>query len=578
MRQRVIPLLAPVTKRREVGDGCYQTKARGLDVLNSPLLNKGTAFTMAERKTLGLAGLLPPDISTLEIQAKRAYIQYERLPDALSKNIYLTSLHDRNAVLFYRLFSEHLREMIPIVNNLTVGMAMEQYHHECRRPRGVYLSIDHAGDIEEAFTSLGFGPDDIDLIVATDAEHILGIGEWGVGGIEVPIGKLAIYTAAGGIDPARGIAVMLDVGTNRESLLDDPTYIGNQHPRIRGARYDAFIDAYVNTVTKLFPKAMLQWEDFAPGNGRRILEKYREELCTFNDDIQGTGAITLAAAISAVRVCGTPLRNQRVVIFGAGTAGIGIADQIRDAMVREGLSKEDASRRFWCVDKSGLLTTDSAGPLLDYQATYARPAGESKSWKHDLPGNGLSLAEVVRRVAPTMLIGASTVSGGFTESIVKEMAAHTERPIIFALSNPPVRSEANPTDLITWTDGRALIATGSPFAPVTYKGVTYVVAQVNNAMLYPGLGLGAIVSRARRISDGMFRAAASAVSSMVTVRQPGASLLPHIDDLRSVSATVAVAVAEAAIQEGLAGVQFADIVQQVQDAMWQPQYRLVKAC
>jgi malate dehydrogenase (oxaloacetate-decarboxylating) len=578
MRQRVIPLLAPVTKRRDIGNGCHQTKARGLAVLNSPLLNKGTAFTAEERKTLGLAGLLPPDISTLETQVKRAYIQYERLPDALSKNIYLTSLHDRNEVLFYRLFSEHLREMIPIVNNLTVGMAMEQYHHECRRPRGVYLSIDHADDIEEAFISLGAGPDDIDLIIATDAEQILGIGEWGVGGIEVPIGKLAIYTAAGGIDPARGIAVMLDVGTNRESLREDPAYIGNQHARIRGERYDAFIENYVKAVTKLFPKAMLQWEDFAAGNGRRILEKYRDRVCTFNDDMQGTGAITLAAAISAVRVCGTPLRNQRVVIFGAGTAGIGIADQIRDAMVREGLSKEDAARRFWCVDKQGLLTTDLADQLHDYQAAYARPAAESKNWKHDLSGNGLSLAEVVRRVSPTMLIGASTVSGSFTEAIVKEMAAHTERPIIFALSNPPVQSEANPADLITWTDGRALIATGSPFAPVTYKGVTYVVAQVNNAMLYPGLGLGAIVARARRISAGMFAAAASAVSSLVTVRQPGASLLPHIDDLRGVSATVAAAVAEAAVEEGLAGVDFVDIVQQVQDAMWQPQYRLVQAC
>jgi malate dehydrogenase (oxaloacetate-decarboxylating) len=577
MRQRVIPLLAPVTKRQENGDGCYQTKARGLAVLNSPLLNKGTAFTAEERKTLGLAGLLPPDISTIEIQVKRAYIQYERLPDAVSKNIYLTSLHDRNAVLFYRLFSDHLREMIPIVNNLTVGMAMEQYHHECRRARGVYLSIDHPGDIEEAFTSLGAEPGEIDLIIATDAEQILGIGEWGVGGIEVPIGKLAIYTAAGGIDPARGVAVMLDVGTNRESLLEDPTYIGNRHARIRGERYDAFIDAYVKAVTKLYPKAMLQWEDFAPGNGRRILEKYRDNFCTFNDDIQGTGAITLAAAISAVRACGAPLRNQRVVIFGAGTAGIGIADQIRDAMVREGLSREAAASRFWCVDKQGLLTTDMA-QLHDYQATYARPGAESKSWKHDLPGNGLSLAEVVRRVSPTMLIGASTVSGSFTEAIVKQMAAHTERPIIFALSNPPVRSEANPADLISWTEGRALIATGSPFAPVTYKGVTYVVAQVNNAMLYPGLGLGAIVSRASRISDGMFVAAASAVSSLVTVRQPGASLLPHIDDLRSVSATVAVAVAEAAVEEGLAGVEFVDIVQQVQDAMWQPQYGTVQAC
>ncbi len=577
MRQRVFPLLASMTKRRQNGDGCYVTKARGLAVLNSPLLNKGTAFTAEERKALGLTGLLPPDISTLGTQVKRAYIQYERLPDALSKNIYLTALHDRNEVLFYRLFSEHLREMIPIVNDLTVGMAMEQYHHECRPPRGVYLSIDHVEAIEEAFANLGADSGDIDLILATDAEQILGIGDWGVGGIEVSIGKLAIYTAAGGIDPTRVIPVMLDVGTNRENLLDDPTYIGNRHARIRGERYEAFIDAYVKAVTRLFPNALLQWEDFAPGNARRILEKYRDRICTFNDDMQGTGAITLAAAISAVRVCGTPLRNQRVVIFGAGTAGVGVADQLRDAMVREGLSKEDAARRFWCVDRQGLLTTDMADQLRDYQVTYARPTAETKGWKHDGNGNGVSLAEVVRRVKPTMLIGASTASGSFTEPIVREMAVHTERPIIFALSNPPGRAEANPADLIAWTDGRALIATGSPFVPVTYKGVTYVVAQVNNAMLYPGLGLGAIVSRASRISDGMFAAAASAVSSLVTVRQPGASLLPHIDDLRSVSATVAVAVAETADAEGLAGVKFGDIVQQVQDAMWQPEYRRIQA-
>jgi malate dehydrogenase (oxaloacetate-decarboxylating) len=577
MRQRVIPVLALKPKHRN-GDGGYETKVRGLAVLNSPVLNKGTAFTAGERKSLGLVGLLPPDISTLETQVKRAYIQYELLPDVLSKNIFLTALHDRNEVLFYRLFSEHLREMIPIVNDLTVGMAVEHYHHECRRPRGLYLSIDHAEAIEEAFANLGAGSSDIDLILATDAEQILGVGDWGVGGIEVSIGKLAIYTAAGGIDPARVIPVMLDVGTNRESLLSDPMYIGNRHARIRGERYDAFIDAYVKAATKLFPNALLQWEDFAPGNGRRILGKYGDQISTFNDDMQGTGAITLAAAISAVRVCGTRLRNQRVVIFGAGTAGVGIADQIRDAMVREGLSNQEAAARFWCVDRQGLLTIDMADQLRDYQATYARPAAENKGWKRDGNGNGVGLAEVVRRVAPTMLIGASTVSGSFTEAIIKEMAAHTERPIIFALSNPPARAEANPADLIAWTDGRALIATGSPFAPVTYKGVTYVIGQVNNAMLYPGLCLGAIVSRARRISASMFAAAASAVSSLVTVRQPGASLLPHMDDLRSVSVTVAVAVAETAEAEGLAGVKFDDIVQQVQDAMWQPEYRRIQAC
>jgi malate dehydrogenase (oxaloacetate-decarboxylating) len=577
MRQRVIPILAPVSRHRQNGDGCGQTKARGLNVLNSPLLNKGTAFTAEERVALGLRGLLPPDISTLATQVKRAYIQYERLPDALSKSIYLTALHDSNEVLFYKLFSEHLREMIPIVNELTVGIAMEQYHRECRPPRGVYLSIDHPGSIEESFASLGAGPGDIDLILATDAEQVLGIGDWRVGDIEVSIGKLAIYTAAGGVDPTRVIPVMLDVGTNRTSLLEDPTYIGNRHTRIRGERYDAFIDAYIKTVTRLFPHALLQGEDLSSVNGRRILDRYRDRTCTFNEDIQGTGAITLAAVTSAIRVCGTPLRNQRVVIFGAGTAGIGVADQIRDAMVREGLSKEDAATRFWCVDGKGLLTSAMAGQMGEYQAVYARPAAESKAWKHDALENGVSLGEVVRRVKPTMLIGASTASGSFTESLVRDMAAHTRRPIIFALSSPSVRAEANPADLIAWTDGRALIATGSSFGPVMYKGVTYVVAHLSNAMLYLGLVLGTIVARAARISNGMVAAAADAVSSLVAVRHPGASLLPHVDDLRSVSITVAAALAEVSVAEGLVRTEFAEIVQQVQDAMWQPEYRRILA-
>ena len=554
-----------------------QTKARGLDVLNSPLLNKGTAFSLEERKALGLTGLLPPDVNTLSTQLQQAYIQYSQLPDSLSRNIYLTALHDRNEVLFYRLFTEHLREMIPIVNDLTVGMAMEQYHHECRRPRGVYLSIDHMADIEEAFANFGAGPDDIDLVLATDAEHILGIGDWGVGGIGVSIGKLAIYTAAGGIDPKRVIPVMLDVGTNRESLLIDNLYIGNRHERIRGDRYYAFIDEYVRVIRKLFPKALLQWEDFAPSNGRQIVQKYREQICTFNDDMQGTGAITLAAAISAVRICGSPLRNQRVVIFGAGTAGIGVADQLRDAMVGDGLTREEATRHFWCVDQQGLLIAGNGNELLDFQEPYARSALEGKSWKPEGHKNGVSLAEVMRRVKPTMLIGTSSVGGSFTEAIVREMAANHERPIIIVLSTPLTRVEASPPDLIAWTNGRALIATGSPFSPVTHKGVTYVIGQAINAMLYPGLALGVIVSQASKISDGMFAAAASAVSSLVTVRQPGASLLPQIDDLRRISKTVAIAVAEAAQHEGLADAKLYDVSQQVQDAMWQPEYRRIRA-
>ena len=577
MHQRVNPLLASITSHRQSSDGHYETKSRGLAVLHSPVLNKGTAFTAEERKSLGLVGLLPPVINTLENQVTRAYFQYEQLADAVSKNIYMTALHDRNEVLFYRLFSAHLREMIPIVNDLTVGLAMERYHHECRRPRGVYLSINHLDSIEEAFINFGAGPEDIDLILATDAEQILGLGDWGIGGIEVAIGKLAIYTAAGGIDPARVIPVMLDVGTNRESLLSDPNYVGNPHTRIRGERYDAFIESYVTTVAKLFPHALLQWEDFAPGNGRRILAKYRDRVCTFNDDMQGTGAVTLAAAISAVRACGTPIRNQRVVIFGAGTAGIGIADQLRDAMMRDGLSLRDATARFWCVDEQGLLTEGMASELRDYQAGYAKRDSDCRGWKHNGSPGRFNLAEVVHRVKPTMLIGTSTVPNTFTEEIVKRMAANTERPIIFALSNPQSRAEAAPADLVLWTDGRVLVATGSPFSPVTHKGITYVIAQVNNAMLYPGLGLGAIVSRASRISDGMFAAAANALSSMVTVHQRGASLLPHIDDLRAVSLTVAAAVAEVARAEGLSNVPLTDIVQQVNDGMWQPEYARIVA-
>lgn len=545
-------------------------------VLNSPVLNKGTAFSAEERTALSLTGLLPPDIGTLKTQVKSAYSQYVKLPDSLSKNIFLTALHDRNEVLFFKLFSEHLPEMIPIVNDLTVGKAMQQYQHESRRPRGVYLSIDHPNSIEDAFANFGACAEDIDLILATDAERILGLGDWGIGGIEVSIGKLAIYTAAGGIDPTRVIPVMLDVGTNRESLYENPMYIGNRHARVRGTPYDAFIDAYVTAVTKLFPHALLQWEDFAPTNGRHILEKYRGRVCTFSDDMQGTGAITLAAAISAVRCSGTPLRNQRVVIFGAGAAGISIAAQLCDAMMRNGLTRDVAVSRIWCVDRQGLLSADRADEMLDFQKTYARPVSERKDWKQGKE-NSIGLAEVVRRVRPTMLIGTSTVAGGFTEEIVRQMAGDTERPIIFALSKPAEEIEAHPANLIAWTNGRALVATGSPFAPVTFKGVTYSIAHVNNAMLYPGLVLGAIVARASRISDSMFAAAANAVSSLVAVRQSGSSLLPHIDDLRAVSMTVAGAVAEAADSEGLARVRLSNIGQQIQDAMWQPEYRHITA-
>lgn len=575
--QKIVPLLAqPLRKVRPPKSETYQTKKRGLAVLTTPLLNKGSAFSKEEREALGLNGLLPPVISTLESQVASAYAQYQRLPDALGKNIYLTALHDRNEVLFFRLLSEHLREMIPIVNDRTVGQAMEQYHHECRRPRGVYLSIDHPEGIEAAFANLGTGPDDVDLILATDAEQIFGIGDWGVGGIEIAIGKLAIYTAAGGIDPARVIPVMIDVGTDRASLRDDPMYPGNRHARIRGERYHAFLDAFIRAAARLFPHALLQLEDFAPGNARGILAAYAGEFRIFSDDLQGTGAITLAAVISAMRVCGTPLRNQRIVIFGAGTAGIGIADLIRDVMIHEVLTLEAASRRFWLVDTNGLLTDDMGGQLRDYHQTYARPAAEVKSWNKE-PDRSIGLSEVVHQIRPTILIGTSGKAGAFTEKMVREMAWHADRPIIFPLSSPAPLTEATPADLIAWSDGRALIATGGIFTPVTYKGITHVIGQLNNAMLYPGVGLGTIVSRASQISVGMLVAAANSLSSLVAVRLAGATLLPHIEDLRSVTVTVANAVAEAAVQEGLAQVKLVDIAQQVEDAMWQPDYRRIVA-
>ncbi|MCW2917201.1 MAG: NAD-dependent malic enzyme [Actinomycetia bacterium] len=556
-------------------DGSYVTPARGLEVLENPLLNKGTAFSRKERAELGLGGLIPPVVETLEGQAHRAYAQYQAQPTDLLKNIYLNALQDRNEVLFYRLLADHLREMLPIVYDPTVAQAIKNYSDEYRRPRGLYLSIDNPDGIEPAFRNLGMSPDDVDLIVASDAEEILGIGDWGVGGgAGIAAGKLAVYTAAAGIDPARVIPVALDVGTDNKELLNDPLYIGNRHERVRGQRYDDFIDAYVSTATRLFPQAMLHWEDFGPSNARRILEKYTPRISTFNDDMQGTGAIVLAAMLSALRVSRTPMSDQRIVIFGAGTAGIGIADQLRDAMVRDGLDRETATRRIWPVDKQGLLTDDMTD-LRDFQVPYARPTSEVADWRKE--DGGIRLGEVVERVKPTMLLGTSTAHGAFTEKIVRAMAAGVDRPIIFPISNPTERIEAMPADLIRWTDGRGLIATGIPVHPITYNGVTYAIGQANNALLYPGLGLGVIVSRARRVSDRMLQAAAEAVGRLVDVSTPGASLLPQVDNLREISAAVAIAVAEQAAKEKLARADLPGPKQQVQDAMWQPEYRPIRA-
>jgi malate dehydrogenase (oxaloacetate-decarboxylating) len=554
-----------------------RVRARGFSVLGTPMLNRGTAFTPEERRALGLVGLLPHGVSTIDGQVRRVYAQFQRQPDALSKNVYLANLRDRNEVLFYRLLSEHLAEMLPIVYTPTVGKAIERYSHEYRRPRGVFLSVDHPDLVEESLRNYGLASDDVDLIVATDAEGILGIGDWGVGGIEIAIGKLAVYIAAAGIHPRRVIPVVLDVGTDNLRLLNDPMYLGNRHARVRGQRYDDFIDTYVQAAAKLFPHALLHWEDLGASNARRVLLRYADQYCTFNDDMQGTAAVVLAAALAARRANGTRMADQRVVIHGAGTAGVGIADMLREVMVADGLDPEEATRRFWCLGRRGLLTDDRRDDLHDFQRSYARPAAEVAGWTRTGTGRGPSLADVVGHIHPTMLIGTSTQAGAFSEAIVRQMAAHTERPVIMPLSNPTSRSEAVPADLVAWTDGRALVATGSPFDPVVHEDTTYRIAQANNALVFPGLGLGVAVARARRVSDRMLAAAADAVAGLSDATTPGAALLPPVDNLREVSATVAVAVAKAAAADGLAEVALDDAIQQVHQAMWQPEYARVEA-
>ena len=543
-------------------------RPRGRAVLTNPRLNHGTAFTRQERVVLGLEGLLPPGVLSLEEQARRSYQQYSAQPTDLAKNSFLAALHDRNEVLYYKLLEDHLKEMLPVVYDPVVAQAIERYSHEFQRPNGVYLSIDDVDGVERALRNYGLGPDEVDLLVATDAEQILGIGDWGANGMAISVGKLAVYTAAAGIDPGRVIPVMLDVGTDRESLLNDPFYVGNRHSRVRDGRYDELVEAYVETASRLFPDALLHFEDFGPSNARRILTRYRDKARIFNDDMQGTGAITLAAILAGMRVAGTRPRDQRVLIFGAGTAGVGIADQIRAVMIADGLGEEEAMRRFWCVDKQGLLV-EGMRDLREFQRPYARPSAEVSDWGSD---GTIGLHEVVTKVHPTIIVGTSTVGGAFTEPIIREMANGVDRPLIFPLSNPTDRIEAIPADVIRWTDGRGLVGTGTPWDPVHYKGTDYAIGQANNALVYPGIGLGTIVSRADRVTDGMLLAAAEAIAAMVDVSRPGAGLLPEVENLRAVSATVAVAVARQATKDQVADADLPDPVQAVQDAMWQATY------
>jgi malate dehydrogenase (oxaloacetate-decarboxylating) len=545
---------------------------RGRALLSDPRFNRGTAFTAEERSALGLEGLLPPGVLSLEDQALRSYAQYCTQPDDLARNTFLAALRQRNEVLFYKLLEEHLQEMLPVVYTPVVAQAIEHYSSSFSRPDGVFLSVDDIDGVETALRNYGLGADDVDLIVATDGEALLGIGDWGANGMNIAVGKLSVYTAAAGVHPDRVIPVMLDAGTDNEVLLNDPVYVGNRHARVRGDRYDALIAAYVDCAKRLFPSALLHWEDFGPANARRILLEYRDQVRTFNDDMQGTGAIVLGAVLAGMRVARTRASEQRVVIFGAGTAGVGVADQLRAVMVGDGLDADQAARRFWCVDRQGLLV-DDMNDLRDFQQPYARPRSEVSGWADNGHDGSIGLAEVVSRVQPTMIIGTSAQAGAFTEAIIREMAAHVERPMVFPLSNPTARIEAAPADIINWTGGRGLIATGTPWDPVAYRGTDYVIGQANNALAYPGIGLGTIVARATRVTDGMLLAAAEAIAGLVDVAEPGAGLLPDVRNLRVTSATVAVAVARAAEQDGVAQAELTNPVQAVQDAMWRAAYR-----
>ena len=560
----------------EVLKGSHGSKvkiyARGSDILRHPRINRGTGFTHEEREKLGLVGLLPDNSTPLSAQLQRAYARVQGEHTALEKFAYLQGLRERNTVLFYRLLSEHIEELMPIVYTPTIGEAIKDFSMWYQRMSGTFLSIAHPEQIERSLRSSGMGAEDIDIIIVTDSEGILGIGDQGVGGIQICLGKKSLYTAAGGVDPDRMLTVVLDVGTDNLRLLNDDLYLGVRHGRVRGARYDAFVAAFVETATRLYPHAMIHWEDFGADNAHRLLSRYRDEICTFNDDIQGTAAVVGSAVLSSVRAKGERLADQRFVIHGGGTAGIGIADLLVDLLVKEsGIAREEARRLFWVTGSRGLVTDDPGMNFREFQLPYAHSLRELAGWTTDTPG-GYRLADIVRNVAPTVLIGTSGQPQSFTEPIVRAMASQVEQPIIMPLSNPTSLAEATPGDLLHWTGGRALIATGSPFDPVTREEVTYTIAQANNALVFPGIGLGVAICRASRVTDALIAASAEAVASLVTVAKPGQSLLPAIKDLRHVSAAVAIAVAAAAARDGVAEQPLTDPVNQVFEAMWRPVY------
>src|SRR3989454_4698884 len=544
-------------------------RAAGTEVLNLPLMNKGTAFTEGERSDRGLQGLLPPHVETLDEQVTRAYEAYARKTDDLERHIYLRALQDTNEVLFYRLLLDHIEEMTPMIYTPVVGQACQQFSHIYRRPRGLFVSYPLRESIPALLRSRP-NPE-VDVIVVTDGERILGIGDQGAGGLGIPIGKLSLYTLVGGIRPERTLPIVLDVGTNNAERLKDPEYLGWRHERVTGQAYFDFVDQFVQAVKQELPNTCLQWEDFATPHARPILERYRDELLTFNDDIQGTAAVALGATLGAVKVAGTPLKEEQIVMVGAGSAGIGVADLLRAAMRDAGLSDDDARRRFWVVDKDGLLHSERTD-LTTEQRVYAQPRARVADWS---PGaNGIALADVIGKISATILIGLSTAHGAFTEAIVREMGRKVARPIIFPLSNPTSKSEAKADDLIRWTTGRALVATGSPFEPVPHGGRAIPIAQCNNIYIFPAMGLGVVASGARRVTDTMILAAARALGEQSpALTDPSASLLPALPQLREVAAHVATAVGLEAQRAGVATkTSEAELRERVAATQWTPAY------
>lgn len=549
------------------GNEILETNITGKALLTFPQINKGTAFTMEERHALGLVGKLPSKVETIEEQAKRAYKQFSSFKEPINRNIFLNQLLNNNQVLFYKLVGEHLHEMIPIIYTPIVGNAVEQFHKKFIQPRGLYISYNDLDYIDECFSNRS--NEFVKLIVMSDGEGVLGIGDQGIGAMMIPIAKLMVYTAIGRVNPLHTLPLMLDAGTNNKQLLDSPYYLGWRHERISGKQYDEFLETVINSMKRHFSDVFLHWEDFGKFNAHRNLVTYRQKTCSFNDDIQGTGVVAVAAILAALRRTKTTLKEQRIVIFGAGSAGMGVAYQILGALIRHGIDRESAHAQFWLIDHTGLIHEQSQGIETHHQP-YTRSPQELEDWTI-ANAEHITLLETIQHVKPTILIGTSAVAGAFSEDIVREMASHVEHPVIFPLSNPNERAEATPQQLIEWTDGKALIATGSPFQPVYYKGNQYVISQCNNFLAFPGLGLGVIASKPTLICDNMLWAASEALSRYTEGNEH--TLLPILDDATDASYQVAIAVAQAAIDENYAQADTTKSAQELVDAVrWEPNY------